>query len=90
MYGIEGAWLFIVYVNFICAHFQAKKLLFNEINSFVHEKILLAGKAISEFAQNKIKDGDVIMVYAWYAIGKSSNVIIMFCIRAENLGPYIA
>ena len=57
-------------------------MLFNEINSFVHEKILLAGKAISEFAQNKIKDGDVIMVYAWYATSKSSDV--MFCIRVEK------
>ena len=32
----------------------------------MEEKILLAGKAISGFAANKIRENDVVMIYAWY------------------------
>lgn len=44
---------------------EAKKRLNEAINSYLHEKIQLAGEAISKtYASTKIKDGDVIMVYA--------------------------
>ena len=44
---------------------QAKDRLLEAIDNFYHEKINLAGKAISKEARKKIKDGDVILVYAW-------------------------
>ena len=61
--------LFQIFISkFTCLYFrciQAKALLLDEIHNFVHEKITLAGRAISHYAQEKIRDGDVIMVYAW-------------------------
>ena len=45
--------------------FQAKSRLVEVIHNFLNERIILASKVISENACQKIKDGDVIMVYAW-------------------------
>ncbi|XP_032815104.1 translation initiation factor eIF2B subunit delta isoform X2 [Petromyzon marinus] len=42
---------------------QAKELLCDWIDSFVQNKIELAAKAIADFAIQKIKDGDTILVY---------------------------
>ncbi|XP_071112004.1 translation initiation factor eIF2B subunit delta-like isoform X1 [Haliotis cracherodii] len=43
---------------------EAKQRLNDSIDSFIHEKVLMAGKAISIYAGPKITDGDVIVVYA--------------------------
>ena len=44
---------------------QAKDRLQKVIDDFYREKIVLAGTAICKTSESKIKDGDVIMVYAW-------------------------
>ena len=46
--------------------FQAKEHLIESIEKFYNEKIVVAGRAISEYALNKIANGDVILVYGGY------------------------
>ena len=52
-----------------CGHWicilQAKAKLLENIEQFVRLKILLSGQAISDSANEKIQDGDVILVYSW-------------------------
>ena len=45
---------------------QAKEHLFECINSYVKEKIILAAEVISKDAIKKINDRDVILIYTWY------------------------
>ena len=45
-------------------HSQAKALLIQKIDSFIRDRILLAGKVIEQHALAKIQDGDVILTYA--------------------------
>lgn len=44
---------------------QAKQQLFDLIDDFMKERILLAAQAISTEASSKISNGDVILVYSW-------------------------
>ena len=43
---------------------QAKQILLTKIDSFIRDRILLAGRVIEQHAIEKIKDGDVILTYA--------------------------
>ncbi|GAA5865686.1 hypothetical protein JCM3774_004966 [Rhodotorula dairenensis] len=43
---------------------EAKQLLLTKIDSFIRDRILLAGRVIEQHAIEKIKDGDVILTYA--------------------------
>ncbi|POY76792.1 hypothetical protein BMF94_0042 [Rhodotorula taiwanensis] len=43
---------------------EAKALLITKIDSFIRDRILLAGRVIEQHAIEKIKDGDVILTYA--------------------------
>ena len=43
---------------------EAKTELCSVIDSYIHEKIILADEAISKFCGGVIKDGDVILTYA--------------------------
>ncbi|KAL8283969.1 hypothetical protein RQP46_005082 [Phenoliferia psychrophenolica] len=43
---------------------EAKALLIQKLDSFVRDRILLAGKVIEQHAINKIKDGETILTYA--------------------------
>lgn len=67
---------------------EAKSRLTESIDDFIKEKVLLAGQAISETAGQKIKDGDVILVYACSSLirrvlcdahksGRSFSVIVV-------------
>lgn len=47
---------------------QAKDVLFRKIDTYIHERIIIADQVIQETAGSKIKDGDVILTYARYAI----------------------
>ena len=44
---------------------QAKQILFNSIDRFLNQNIVLAAQAISKYADSKIQSGDVILIYAW-------------------------
>ncbi|GAA5976869.1 hypothetical protein JCM10908_005656 [Rhodotorula pacifica] len=43
---------------------EAKQLLITKIDSFIRDRILLAGRVIEQHAIEKIKDGDVVLTYA--------------------------
>ncbi|KAI0773997.1 eukaryotic translation initiation factor 2B delta subunit [Fomes fomentarius] len=43
---------------------DAKDALFRKIDTYIHERIIIADQVIQETAGNKIKDGDVILTYA--------------------------
>ncbi|TKA57507.1 hypothetical protein B0A53_00738 [Rhodotorula sp. CCFEE 5036] len=43
---------------------EAKQILLTKIDSFIRDRILLAGRVIEQHAIEKIKDGDVILTYA--------------------------
>ncbi|CAB4055087.1 EIF2B4 [Lepeophtheirus salmonis] len=58
---------------------EAKNLLIEEIDDFIHVNIVLASKQISMTAREKIKDGDVILTY-----GHSSLVRSVFIYAAQN------
>ncbi|XP_074656252.1 translation initiation factor eIF2B subunit delta-like [Tubulanus polymorphus] len=59
---------------------EAKRRLYECLNNFLQEKILLAGEAISKSCIEKIEDGDVILVY-----GCSSVIKKVLC-DASNSG----
>ena len=42
---------------------EAKEILLEAIESFVHENVVLAAKQIAITAREKIRDGDVILTY---------------------------
>lgn len=48
---------------------EAKDALFRKIDTYIHERIIIADQVIQETAGNKIKDGDVILTYARYDSG---------------------
>ena len=48
--------------------FQAKDVLFRKIDTYIRERIIIADQVIQETAGNKIKDGDVVLTYARYAV----------------------
>jgi len=43
---------------------QAKNALFQKINNYIRDRIIIADEVIQELAGNKIKDGDVILTFA--------------------------
>lgn len=44
---------------------QAKTKLLDCIDAYINEKITLAAQVISEYASEKISDGDIILIYGW-------------------------
>lgn len=62
-----------------CKEEEAKSKLQTCIDSYINEKIILAAKAIYEYAIEKISDGDVILVY-----GCSSLVNHILCEAFEK------
>ncbi|KAM3860945.1 translation initiation factor eIF2B subunit delta [Diretmus argenteus] len=62
-----------------CKEEEAKSKLQNCIDCYINEKIILAAKAISKYAIEKISDGDVILVY-----GCSSLVNHILCEAYEK------
>lgn len=63
-----------------CPDKQAKENLKTVINQFYRERILLAAKAISEFAYGIIEDEDLILVYA------CSSVVRKVLVEAHSKG----
>jgi len=49
---------------------EAKALILESIDDFINERVILAGKAISNFAFSKINDGDKVLMY-----GFSSQIV---------------
>jgi len=43
---------------------QAKNALFQKINNYIRDRIIIADEVIQELAGKKIKDGDVILTFA--------------------------
>ncbi|XP_066533231.1 translation initiation factor eIF-2B subunit delta isoform X2 [Hoplias malabaricus] len=62
-----------------CKEEEAKKKLLSCIDNYVNEKLTLAAEAISKYAIDKIRDGDVILVY-----GCSSLVNHILCEAFEK------
>ncbi|GAA5884436.1 hypothetical protein JCM16303_005080 [Sporobolomyces ruberrimus] len=59
---------------------EAKALLLEKIDSFVRDRILLAGRVIEQHAVEKIKNGDTILTYA------RSSVVEGVLLEAKRLG----
>ncbi|KAG2667301.1 hypothetical protein I3760_15G107400 [Carya illinoinensis] len=59
---------------------EAKAALCSDIERFINEKIILAGKVIVEHAVTKIRDGDVLLTYG------SSSVVEMILLYAHEMG----
>jgi translation initiation factor eIF-2B subunit delta len=60
---------------------EAKKLLCEEIDAYLNEKVTLADEAISNFCCKRIiKDGDVLLVYAY------SSIVVKSLIDAHRKG----
>ncbi|GAA5995788.1 hypothetical protein JCM5350_002553 [Sporobolomyces pararoseus] len=59
---------------------EAKALLIEKIDSFIRDRILLAGRVIEQHAVEKIKDGDTILTYA------RSSVVEGVLLEAKRLG----
>lgn len=59
---------------------EAKELILESIDDFINERVILAGKAISNFAFSKINDGDKILMYGF------SSLIINILKNAKNNG----
>ncbi|GAA6010448.1 hypothetical protein JCM11491_006943 [Sporobolomyces phaffii] len=59
---------------------EAKSLLIEKIDSFIRDRILLAGRVIEQHAVEKIKDGDTILTYA------RSSVVEGVLLEAKRLG----
>ncbi|GAA5935982.1 translation initiation factor eIF2B subunit delta [Sporobolomyces koalae] len=59
---------------------DAKALLLEKIDSFVRDRILLAGRVIEQHAVDKIKNGDTILTYA------RSSVVEGVLLEAKRLG----
>lgn len=50
---------------------EAKEILLEAIESFVHENVVLAAKQIAITAREKIRDGDVILTYGYSSLPRS-------------------
>ncbi|GAA6058649.1 hypothetical protein JCM10212_004060 [Sporobolomyces blumeae] len=59
---------------------EAKSLLLEKIDSFIRDRILLAGRVIEQHAVEKIKDGDTILTYA------RSSVVEGVLLEAKRAG----
>ncbi|GAA5971939.1 hypothetical protein JCM21900_003955 [Sporobolomyces salmonicolor] len=59
---------------------QAKSLLLSKIDSFIRDRILLAGRVIEQHAIDKIRDGDTVLTYA------RSSVIEGVLLEAKRQG----
>ncbi|KAJ0105340.1 hypothetical protein Patl1_19042 [Pistacia atlantica] len=59
---------------------EAKASLYNDIDRFINEKIILADKVIVRHAATKVRDGDVLLTYG------SSCVVEMILLYAHELG----
>ncbi|KAL5581984.1 hypothetical protein UlMin_014426 [Ulmus minor] len=59
---------------------EAKASLQSDIDRFISEKIILAGKVIVKHAVTKIRDGDVLLIYG------SSSAVEMILLHAHELG----
>ncbi|XP_006345335.1 translation initiation factor eIF-2B subunit delta-like [Solanum tuberosum] len=59
---------------------EAKAALYSDIERFMNEKIVLAGRVITRQAVMKIRDGDVLLTYG------SSSVVEMILLHAYELG----
>ncbi|XP_068642880.1 translation initiation factor eIF2B subunit delta-like [Aristolochia californica] len=59
---------------------EVKVILQSDIDRFINEKIILAGKVIVRHAVTKIRDGDVLLTYG------SSSVVEMILVYAHELG----
>ncbi|GAA5914297.1 translation initiation factor eIF-2B subunit [Sporobolomyces salmoneus] len=59
---------------------EAKSLLIEKIDSFIRDRILLAGRVIEQHAVEKIKDGDTVLTYA------RSSVVEGVLLEAKRLG----
>ncbi|KAF8204885.1 translation initiation factor eIF2B delta subunit [Pholiota molesta] len=59
---------------------DAKKLLYDYINTYIQDRITTADKVIQELAGKKIKDGDVILTYA------RSSVVEKVLLSAQSEG----
>lgn len=53
------------FLNCFASFCQAKAKLLECIDVYINEKITLAAKVISEYASEKISDGDIILIYGW-------------------------
>lgn len=43
-------------------------MLFEKIDTYIRERIIIADQVIQETAGSKIKDGDVVLTYARYVV----------------------
>ena len=59
---------------------EAKELLCEQIDAYIHERIHLAGKAIAEHALRKIQNGDVLLVYVY------NEAVLNILINAQKSG----
>ncbi|KAK8954068.1 hypothetical protein KSP39_PZI002904 [Platanthera zijinensis] len=59
---------------------EAKAQLISDIDHFIDEKIVIAGKVIVQHAVTKIKDGDVLLIYGY------SSVVEMILLHAYEQG----
>ena len=59
---------------------QAKDALFQKIDTYIRERIIIADQVIQETAGNKIKDGDVILTYARSVPQSSRRQFFLSCI----------
>lgn len=59
---------------------EAKASILSDIDRFINEKIILAGKVIVKHAVTKIRDGDVLLTYG------SSSAVEMILLHAHELG----
>lgn len=59
---------------------EAKAALCLDIDRFFNEKIVIADKAIVNYAVTKVRDGDVLLIYG------SSSVVEMILLHAHELG----
>ncbi|KAH9943138.1 eukaryotic translation initiation factor 2B delta subunit [Epithele typhae] len=59
---------------------DAKKALYQKIDTYMHERIIIADQVIQETAGSKIKDGDVVLTYA------RSSVVEKVLLEAHSCG----
>jgi len=70
----------VTQLDLLLSESQAKEQLVEKLENYVKEKIELAGDAIMSFAQDKIKDGDVVLTYS------CSTVLTRILLDAKNRG----
>lgn len=78
--AIRSLKLAITSIDPSCPESEAKKTIYNFIDSFIREKITVAGQVIATSAAEKIENGDVILCYA------NSSVIQKTLLMAHSQG----